>query len=151
MVVGDFLLRDEGWGEVSAGAMRPEVRSGARLVGIGEERLRVDAHFDIATIEEGRVARVAQSSYCARDVVTRWRQTECELLPASRSPVVDAPWKLAYNLAKRDGALKRLAATGQEVHWLPFYECQIIITHNCDLWVSPPSVESRNDKCYIWV
>lgn len=76
MVVGDFLLRDEGWGEVSAGAKRPEVRSGARLVGIGEERLRVDAHFDIATIEEGRVARVAQSSYCARDVVTRWRQTE---------------------------------------------------------------------------
>lgn len=74
--MGSFLLRDEGWSEVSAGAKRPEVRSGARLVGIGEERLRVDAHFDIATIEEGTVARVAQLSYCARDVVTRWRQTE---------------------------------------------------------------------------
>ena len=51
------MLRDDGWREVSAGE-RPEVRS-ARLVGIGEERVRVDAQFDIATIEEVRSARVA--------------------------------------------------------------------------------------------
>ena len=100
VVVGSFLLRDDGWREVSAGE-RPEVRS-ARLVGIGEERVRVDAHFDIATIEGVRDARVAQSSYCARDVVTRWRQTEMRV--ASCEPVLlqRCSLKLAFSLASKE-------------------------------------------------
>lgn len=127
MVVGSFLLRDDGWREVSAGE-RPEVRS-ARLVGIGEERVRVDAHFDIATIEEVRGARFAQSSYCARDVVTRWRQTEMRV--ASCEPVLlqRCSLKLAFNLERWTS--KRLAGTGQEVRWLPLlYRCQIIFAYN---------------------
>jgi len=54
-------LRDDGWREVSAGAKRPEVRSARRDIG-EEDRLRVDDHFDIATIEDGRCAGVAQLS-----------------------------------------------------------------------------------------
>ena len=89
MVVGDFLLRDEGWGEVSAGAMRPEVRSGARLVGIGEERLRVDAHFDIATIEEGMgresCAVVLLREGCRHALATNGvRVTSCEPVASRR-------------------------------------------------------------------
>jgi hypothetical protein len=49
------------------------------MASIGEERLREGAHFDIANIEGGRDVRVAQWPYCAKDVVTRWRQTEMRL------------------------------------------------------------------------
>jgi hypothetical protein len=66
------------------------------MASIGEEILREDAHFDIATIGDGRVA---QSSYCARDVVTRWRQTEMRL-------AFCAPVSLKHCSLKREGEME---------------------------------------------